>query len=95
MGTQNRRKDFNINFAKKSDIYKNGKIYLNQNTYINEIDEDIFKFMIGGYQVPDKWLSDRKNKTLNIDELFHYLKIIVSLKETKKIMNQIDEVLFL
>ncbi len=73
-------KDFSINFAKKADIYKNGKIYLNQNTYINGIDEDIFKFMIGGYQVLDKWLSDRKNKTLNIDELFHYFKIIVSLR---------------
>jgi predicted helicase len=85
-------KDFTISFAKKADIYKEGKIYLNPNTFINGVDEATFKFMIGGYQVLDKWLSDRKNKTLNIDELLHYLKIIVSLRETIKIMGEIDKV---
>ena len=85
-------KDYAISFAKKADIYKDNKIYLNSNTFINGVDETTFKFMIGGYQVLDKWLSDRKNKTLNIDELLHYLKIIVSLRETIKIMGEIDKI---
>jgi len=85
-------KEYTVSFAKKVDIYKDGKIYLNPNTFISGVDEATFKFMIGGYQVLDKWLSDRKNKTLNIDELLHYLKVIVSLRESAKIMKEIDTV---
>lgn len=83
-------KDFTISFAKKADIYEEGKIYLNPNCTISGVDEATFRFMIGGYQVLDKWLSDRKNTTLNIDELLHYLKIIVSLRETGRVMKEID-----
>lgn len=86
-------KEFAVSFAKKADIYKDGKIYLNPHTHISGVEEEVFRFMIGGYQVLDKWLSERKNKTLNIDELLHYLKIIVSLRETIKIMRDIDKVI--
>ncbi|MBN2824360.1 MAG: N-6 DNA methylase, partial [Campylobacterales bacterium] len=85
-------KEYGVSYAKKSDMYREGKIYLNPNTYINGADENTWKFMIGGYQVLEKWLNDRKNTTLGIDELLHYMKIIVSLKETQKIMKHIDEV---
>lgn len=84
--------DYTISFARKADIYKEGKLYLNEKTYISGVSEEVFKFMIGGYQVLDKWLSDRKNTKLSIDELMHYLKIIVSLKETIRVMKAIDEV---
>lgn len=84
--------DYTIHFARKADIYKEGKLYLNENTYISGVNEEVFKFMIGGYHVLDKWLSDRKNTILTLDELMHYLKIIVSLKETIRVMREIDEV---
>ena len=84
--------DYAISFVRKADIYKDGKLYLNEKTYISGVSEEVFKFMIGGYQVLDKWLSDRKNTKLSIDELMHYLKIIVSLKETIRVMKAIDEV---
>ncbi len=51
--------------------------------------------MIDGYQVLDKWLSDHKNTILSSDELFHYLKIIVSLKQTSQIMNGLNKILIL
>ncbi|MGZ5208578.1 MAG: type ISP restriction/modification enzyme [Sulfuricurvum sp.] len=86
-------KDYSISFARKSDIYRDGKIYLNSHAYISGVEETVFRFTIGGYQVCDKWLSDRKNTTLTLDELMHYLKIIVSLKETLGVMDLIDEVL--
>lgn len=85
-------KDFTISFAKKADIFQDDKIYLNPSTYIGKVDEETFKFMIGGYQVLDKWLSDRKNNTLSVDEIIHYMKIIISLRETIRIMKALDEV---
>jgi predicted helicase len=85
-------KDYGVSFARKADIYKDNKIYLNEKTYIEGITKEVFAFTIGGYQVCDKWLSDRKNTTLTIDELMHYMKIIVSLRETIRVMGEIDEV---
>jgi len=57
------------------------------------VDEEVFGFMIGGYQVLDKWLSDRKNTTLSIDELLHYMKIIISLQESIRVMRELDEII--
>lgn len=82
-----------ISFARKADLWKNNKIYINENTFIDGIEQEVFEFMIGGYQVLDKWLSDRKNTTLSSDELLHYLKIIVSLKQTSQIMNELNKTL--
>lgn len=45
---------------------------------------------IGGYQVCDKWLKDRKGRKLIIDEAQHYQKIVVVLKETIRLMTEID-----
>jgi predicted helicase len=92
-GLQVEGKDFSVNFAKKADIFRDNKIYLNPDTYIHGVDEATFKFMIGGYQVLDKWLSDRKNKILSVDELEHYMKIIVSLNQTIKKMNELKKLI--
>ena len=50
-------------------------------------------FQIGGYQVLDKWLKDRKKakRTLSFDEVLHYQKVVVALKETMQIMLDIDQ----
>jgi len=45
---------------------------------------------IGGYQPAQKWLKDRKGRTLEFDEILHYQKIIVALSETDRIMKEID-----
>ena len=49
-----------------------------------------WEFYIGGYQPAQKWLKDRKGRSLSYEDIFHYSKIIVSLTETHKIMQQID-----
>ena len=49
--------------------------------------------IIGGYQVLHKWLKDRKGRTLSYDDVTHYGKIVVALKETIRLMQEIDEVI--
>jgi len=44
----------------------------------------------GRYQVLRKWLKDRKGRKLSFDDLFHYQKIVVALKETIRLMEEID-----
>ena len=55
--------------------------------------EDVWNFHIGGYQVCEKWLKDRKGRTLSKDDIAHYHKIVVALAETIRLMNEIDKVI--
>ena len=54
-----------------------------------------WNFHIGGYQVCQKWLKDRQkeHRTLTYDELTHYQKVIVALKETIRLMAEVDELI--
>jgi predicted helicase len=71
---------------------KEERVYINKNRYFTGINRQIWEFKIGGYQVLDKWLKDRKkaNRSLSFDDIFHYQKIVVALTETQKIMIEID-----
>ena len=51
------------------------------------------EFHIGGYHVLHKWLKDRKGRTLSYDDVAHYGKIVVALKETIRLMEEIDGVI--
>ena len=55
--------------------------------------EAVWNFHIGGYQVCDKWLKDRKGRALSKDDIAHYHKIVVALHETILLMREIDEVI--
>ncbi len=55
--------------------------------------ESVWNFHIGGYQVCQKWLKDRKGRTLSKDDIAHYQKIVVALAETIRLMQEIDKVI--
>jgi predicted helicase len=57
------------------------------------VPEEVWNFHIGGYQVCEKWLKDRKGRTLTDDDITHYHKIVVALSETIRLMAEIDEVI--
>ena len=53
----------------------------------------VWDFHIGGYQVCEKWLKDRRGRTLSCEDIKHYQKIVVALSETIRIMAEIDAVI--
>jgi predicted helicase len=55
--------------------------------------EEVWNFHIGGYQVCEKWLKDRKGRTLAKDDIAHYQKIVLALSETIRLMEEIDKVI--
>ncbi len=57
------------------------------------VPETVWNFHIGGYQVCEKWLKDRKGRALSKDDIAHYHKIVVALNETIRLMKEIDEVI--
>jgi predicted helicase len=71
------------------------RVYVNKQNYFTNIPQHIWEFKIGGYQVLDKWLKDRKNakRELSTPEINHYQKIVISLTETFRIMQEIDQII--
>ena len=57
------------------------------------VPEAVWNFHIGGYQVCEKWLKDRKGRTLTDQDIAHYHKIVISLSETIRLMAEIDQVI--
>ena len=69
-----------------------GNVYINSTQYFEDVPLIAWEFYIGGYQPAQKWLKDRKNKNLSFDDINHYQKIIVTLYETNRLMQEIDKV---
>jgi predicted helicase len=71
------------------------RVYINKQSYFTDIPPHIWEFKIGGYQVLDKWLKDRKNakRELSTPEINHYQKVVISLTETFRIMQEIDRII--
>jgi hypothetical protein len=57
------------------------------------VPEDVWNLHIGGYQVCEKWLKDRRGRVLSKADIEHYQKIVVALSETIRIMAEIDKVI--
>lgn len=64
-----------------------------ETTGFQGVRENVWNFHIGGYQVCEKWLKDRKGRKLSKDDIAHYQKIVVALSETIRLMKEIDEVI--
>jgi predicted helicase len=71
--------------------YEKGKVFINKTQYFDKVSLESWEFYIGGYQPAQKWLKDRKGRTLIFDEIEHYRKIITVLSLTADLKRQIDE----
>ena len=85
-GTGDKRVD-KIKYDKKKE-----RVYINEDQYFEGIPENIYQYQIGGYQVCNKWLKDRKGKVLSLDDIKHYCKTATAIKHTINIQKSIDEI---
>jgi predicted helicase len=68
----------------------NRRVWINKSQYFSGVTKAVWEFYIGGYQVCEKWLKDRKGRKLSYDDIQHYQKIVVALDETIRLMAKID-----
>lgn len=69
------------------------RVYINKEQYFSNVPEEIWEFNIGGHKICEKWLDDRKKRTLTIDDIQYYQRIVVVISETIKIMDEIDDII--
>jgi len=78
-----------------------GRVYISKDNaktgrkgqYFEGVPPEVWEFHIGGYQVCEKWLKDRRGRELTYDDLNRYQKIVVAIKETIRLMGEIDELI--
>lgn len=66
------------------------RIYVNKEKYFEGIKPDVWNYHIGGYQVLQKYIKDRKGRIM--DDAPRYCRIITALSKTIEIQETIDEV---
>lgn len=67
-----------------------GRVWINREQYFANVPPEVWNFHVGGYQVANKWLKDRKGRTLAYDDLAHYRQTVAALAETIRLMSRID-----
>jgi len=70
--------------------YEKRRVWINATQYFGGVPEAVWEFQVGGYQVCEKWLKDRRGRPLSGDEITHYQRVVVALKETMRVMREID-----
>src|SRR3989339_417210 len=72
--------------------YEDARLFINKDQYFEGIEPEVFEYQIGGYQVCEKWLKDRKDRKLSLDDIKHYCNIVTAIKNTIEIQNKIDNI---
>jgi predicted helicase len=72
---------------------KDKRVWINKTQHFSVVPKEVWEFYIGGYQVCEKWLKDRKGRKLSYDDIQHYQKIVIALNETIRLMAEIDRLI--
>jgi hypothetical protein len=68
-----------------------GRVYVNNSQYFDDVPPEVWGFHVGGYQVCEKWLKDRKGRTLSYDDVEHYRHVTEAIRQTLRLMAEVDE----
>jgi len=68
-----------------------GRVWINQQQYFDNVPPEVWSYHVGGYQVCQKWLKDRKGRQLSYDDLTHYRGIVAALARTIELQSAIDD----
>ena len=68
-----------------------GRVYINRDQYFDGVTPETWEFTIGGYRPAEKWLKDRRRRTLSYEDITHYRRICAVLVETPRVMARVDD----
>ncbi len=66
------------------------RVYINAGRWFEGVAPEVWEYRIGGYQVCDKWLKDRKGRVLQLDDIKHYCRVVTALSKTIEVQREID-----
>jgi hypothetical protein len=66
------------------------RVYINPTQCFAPVPEAVWTYQVGGYQVCEKWLKDRQERRLEVDDIRTYCRIVTALKLTLDIQREIN-----
>ena len=67
------------------------RVYINKTQYFGPVPPEVHDYRIGGYQVCDKWLKDRKDRHLDLDDIRTYCRMVTAIGVTLRIQEEMDD----
>ncbi len=71
---------------------ENRRVYFNKDQYFEGISKEVWEYQIGGYQVAEKYLKDRKWRELSQEEIEHYMSVAKAIERTIEVQRKVGEV---
>jgi len=68
---------------------KGQRVYINAEQHFAPVPEAVWTYQVGGYQVCEKWLKDRKERRLELDDIRTYCRIVTALGRTIELQSEI------
>lgn len=59
--------------------YDNGKVWINDTQYFNNVPTSVWNHFVGAYQPARLWLQKRKGRTLDYDDVNWYLRVCATI----------------
>ncbi len=69
-----------------------GKVMLSASQWFDGVPLEVYEFRVGGYQPAEKWLKDRRGRTLSLEDLEHYPHMLGAMSRTLELMEQVEAV---
>ncbi|MFA6024390.1 MAG: type ISP restriction/modification enzyme [Candidatus Gracilibacteria bacterium] len=71
--------------------FKDKNIFMNDKQFFGNISKEAWGFSIGGYQPLQKWLKDRRGRSLSREDIEHYQRMASAIHETIQLMEKMNK----
>lgn len=76
--------------AKGYPKYLEDSVYFNPSQKITPVSRELWDFRLGGHQIAEKWLKDRKGSAINGEEIQRYKLVLSAIAQTIRLRERID-----
>ena len=66
------------------------RMHVNRTHYFSPLSPEVYQYRIGGYQVCEKWLKDRKERRLHTTDIRTYCRMVTAIERTITIQQRLD-----
>ena len=72
--------------------YRDGAVWINASQHFTGVSQAVWAMRIGGYQVCEKWLKDRRGRALSNREIETYRRMVYALAQTLELVEVMERV---
>jgi len=73
--------------------YRDGAVWINDSQRFTGVSQAVWAMRVGGYQVCEKWLKDRRGRALSNREIETYRRLVYALAQTLELVQVVDAAL--